>query len=253
MPPVYQQRKPQQTPQSAAGPRSSPKQSSRRKRPPLRLITPNERFESPEPSLRPAMQSTTHGQNRTKRNRSEFEQADQEDASGMGPQMTLGPSGNFSFSQNQDRFSTPKRQRRAPLLMPLGLSAEDFAGLGTTPQAQPSVNSKHKLPQIHLPADSSTCAQFKTEEDTWSIADDRVLVSTVLRKLNLSCDEWNNCAAKLDEQSDTFGKRWKTLLGEEEAVLRRGCGAKTRPKLSCCWSHDGQEGARRYGIEKTTI
>lgn len=118
-------------------------------------------------------------------------------------------------------YVTPKRHRKAPLLIPLGLSAEDFNAL-----EDPSTD--HDEP-VSLPPAGSEATQSTQEESwtlgefgNWTAADDRLLVETVLGKLKLSKREWNDCARRLGKDKDTLGKRWKMLVVEGNVGLRRG-------------------------------
>jgi len=65
----------------------------------------------------------------------------------------------------------------------------------------------------------------------WSENDDRLLVETVLSKLNLSSSEWNDCAVRLGKDKDSLGRRWKLLLGEGNVGLRRGSRRQERVDL----------------------
>jgi hypothetical protein len=118
-------------------------------------------------------------------------------------------------------YVTPKRHRKAPLVLPLGLSAEDFNAL-----EDPS--GEHDE-QISLPpprpqtGDSTNNELWNVDElGNWTAADDRLLVETVLEKLKLSKREWNDCARRLGKDKDTLGKRWKMLVVEGNIGLRRG-------------------------------
>jgi hypothetical protein len=118
-------------------------------------------------------------------------------------------------------YVTPKRHRRAPLLLPLGLSADDFDAL-----EDPSVDHVEQvsLPPAEPQADDSNSHESWTLDEfgKWTAADDRLLVETVLEKLKLSKREWNDCARRLGKDKDTLGKRWKMLVGEGNVGLRRG-------------------------------
>jgi predicted transcriptional regulator len=56
----------------------------------------------------------------------------------------------------------------------------------------------------------------------WTIDDDRVLVETVLAKLQLSKRTWNDCARRLGKDKDSLGRRWRLLVDEGNVGLKRG-------------------------------
>lgn len=118
-------------------------------------------------------------------------------------------------------YLTPKRHRKAPLLMPLGLSAEDFNALDN-----PSADQDEQVtlpPSGAQPGHASNDESWTVDEfGNWTAADDRLLVQTVLEKLKLSKREWNDCARRLGKDKDTLGKRWKMLVVEGNVGLRRG-------------------------------
>jgi hypothetical protein len=132
-----------------------------------------------------------------------------------------------SSPENQKTYSTPKRQRRIPLAMPLGLSAADFQAL-----EMPSLSSS---PAISLP-DPCSPPQSSDDHDSgygpspslsedgmeWSVDDDRVLVETVLEKLQLSKRAWNDCARALGKDKDSLGRRWRSLVDDGHVGLKRG-------------------------------
>lgn len=64
----------------------------------------------------------------------------------------------------------------------------------------------------------------------WSVDDDRVLVETVLEKLQLSKRAWNDCARKLGKDKDSLGRRWRMLVDEGEVGLKKG-GRRKRTGL----------------------
>jgi hypothetical protein len=114
-------------------------------------------------------------------------------------------------------FSTPKRQRRAPLAMPLGLSVADFQSL-EGPETEIIELDMPDPPSFEINVD----VDAEENREDWTAADDRVLVETVLEKLRLSKHEWNDCARILGKDKDSLGKRWKMLVGEGDVGLRRG-------------------------------
>ena len=124
-------------------------------------------------------------------------------------------------------FSTPKRQRRIPVTMPLGLSAADFQAL-----EPPSLSSSPSLSMPDLSSPPSVSddhdsgygpSPTMSEQDMdWTIDDDRVLVETVLEKLQLSKRVWNDCARSLGKDKDSLGRRWQLLVDEGNVGLKRG-------------------------------
>jgi hypothetical protein len=114
-------------------------------------------------------------------------------------------------------FSTPKRQRRIPLAIPLGLSAADFQSLDS-PRTDTVELDMPDPPSFSINIDEDAAAN----REDWTAADDRALVETVLEKLRLSKHEWNDCARILGKDKDSLGKRWKMLVGEGDVGLRRG-------------------------------
>ena len=112
-----------------------------------------------------------------------------------------------------DKYSTPKRQRLAPPVLPLGLEPSDFESLELPPPSTPAENED-------------------TEE--WNSADDHALVALVLEKLKLSRRDWNDCARWLGRDKDSIGARWKVLLGEGDVGLRRGRKVE-RGKIEGVW------------------
>jgi len=118
-------------------------------------------------------------------------------------------------------YMTPKRHRKAPLLLPFGLSAEDLNALE---DHRVDHNEQVSLPPPRPQAGDSSNDESGTldESGNWTAADDRLLVETVLEKLKLSKREWNDCARRLGKDKDTLGKRWKMLVVEGNVGLRRG-------------------------------
>jgi hypothetical protein len=75
-------------------------------------------------------------------------------------------------------------------------------------------------------------------DEGWSTADDHLLVSTVLDKLNLSRKVWNECGREnIAKDGDSLGKRWRVLVRDRgcEAGLRRGSGGRCRGELREDW------------------
>ncbi len=125
---------------------------------------------------------------------------------------------------------TPKRRRRVPLLMPMGLSADDFRALDT-PVEEIDLDMPNISPQArHSDDDSAYGSSPSPDEGEWHDADDRALVETVLEKLKLSRRDWNDCARMLGKDRDSMERRWGILVGEGNVGLRRG-GRVLRPSL----------------------
>ena len=117
---------------------------------------------------------------------------------------------------------TPKRRRKIPLSMPLGLSADDFRAL-----EPPSEEIELSMPTIsprasHSDDDSAYGSSPSPNDGEWSDTDDRILVETVLEKLKLSRRDWNECARMLGKDRDSLERRWSLLVGEGNVGLRRG-------------------------------
>lgn len=142
-------------------------------------------------------------------------------------------------------MSTPKRRRRVPLDMPLGLSAADFRSLEPVGETGQQLREDHEG-DLNMPELSHDCLSDADSDDEvdsgygtsngpspspstldappWTFDDDRILVETVLEKLQLSKRAWNDCARRLGKDKDSLGRRWKMLLDEGEVGLkiRRG-------------------------------
>ncbi|KAF7513284.1 hypothetical protein GJ744_009705 [Endocarpon pusillum] len=232
-------------------------------RPPLQPLTPNTKVPTrsdiqPQEMRRPPVSEPCRARKRT---RADFETPDENNRfPNINSESESGKidSHHFSFhhsmstttyppppprlyrDQNQDRetFSTPKRPRRIPLLMPLGLSASDFEGLDPTPKAhsKPCV-VEHNIQLLPTITGTAPHAASVTD-DEWSTADDHLLVSTVLDKLNLSHKMWNECGRRnIATDGDSLGKRWRVLVRDRgcEAGLRRGSGERCRGRLREDW------------------
>lgn len=139
-----------------------------------------------------------------------------------------------SSQKHNDSFSTPKRRRIVPLDLPAGLQASDFEALGEStytpvktpiqkPRAQDTENPISAAEQLQFLPTQSNCA--------WSENDDRLLVETVLSKLNLSSRDWNDCARRLGKDKYSLGRRWQSLVGGGHVGLRRGAGRMERINL----------------------
>jgi hypothetical protein len=118
--------------------------------------------------------------------------------------------------------------------MPLGLCAADFRSLDDPEppaldvvQLDMPLSPSRKSPSPPLIPKTST----QSIDTSWTPADDRALVSTVLEKLRLSRYEWNDCARILGKDKDTLGRRWRMLVGDGDVGLRRGEGSRGRVGL----------------------
>lgn len=199
-----------------------------------------ERFSTPSPSLETTLHArpigspfgetptpppvcATQPRGVQKRRRSEYEE-DDEDSS----------IGSSSCGSSQDyEFSTPKRRRIVPLELPPGLQACDFEALADSPLSFRHRATSAKNADVEMPTPEPT-EHPENPHDTksgWSENDDKILVETVLSKLNLSSREWNDCAQQLGKDKDSLGRRWRLLVGEGNVGLRRGVGKLGRPEL----------------------
>ena len=148
-------------------------------------------------------------------------------------------------SDKRDAPSTPKRTRRLPLEMPLGLSADDFRSLSPVQDVSmpptrvafdmgsrrcsylsdvdsgygPSPRESEEEARKELQKEKQN---QERQESIWTIDDDRVLVETVLEKLQLSKRAWNDCARRLGKDKDSLGRRWDMLVGDGGVGLKRG-------------------------------
>lgn len=152
-----------------------------------------------------------------KRRRLEYEDDDTD--------SSLGPSS--CGSSQDDAFSTPKRRRIIPLELPAGLQASDFEALADSALAPRHRTRNAPDQDIDMP----TPEPLEDTRPNWSECDDRILVETVLSKLNLSSRDWNDCARQLGKDKDSLGRRWQLLVGEGNVGLRRGIGKLGRPEL----------------------
>lgn len=111
---------------------------------------------------------------------------------------------------------TPKRQRLAPPVLPLGLERGDFHSLisQTSDEVLESVEGREK------------------DGDFWSTEEDRLLVELVLEKLKLTKSDWQDCARSLGKDRGSVGRRWKSLMGGGEVGLKH---RPRRAKLHSTW------------------
>lgn len=217
--------------------RSSPKRRSRRTPKsitpkPTTTINKNKNNNSKTPSPPPI-------RHRHKRSRSIYED-----------DMSDGES-----DRPRNRYSTPKRQKRFPYNMPLGLGIADFEALDE-PHVVPLPSSPISLPHRDICSGQEQPQQQREEEvlpdvvipsieveDTeqqptaWTAEDDQMLVSVVLDKLRLSKRDWEECARQLGKDNTSVGKRWQALVGEGNIGLRRGSGPFVRGRLDGCFDH----------------
>lgn len=137
--------------------------------------------------------------------------------------------------EQRDRFSTPKRQKRAPSDLPLGLAITDFESLEESVARQKS----HRItPEPDEQPDQPVLPSIETSEEDesseWTAEDDQKLVEIVLEKLKLSKRDWEECARRIGKDNDSVGRRWRALVGEGNIGLRRG-GRTVRGRLDECW------------------
>ncbi|EEH36885.2 hypothetical protein PAAG_07303 [Paracoccidioides lutzii Pb01] len=147
-------------------------------------------------------------------------------------------------------FSTPKRRRRAPAELPLGLVRADFQSLESPGAPRlPSPHSSADVPvSVSVSRDgeggvighhvlrSESCdgkvdagdgghdsnTTSSDPQSDWTSEDDRKLVELVLEKLKLSKRDWSECARRMGKDNDSVGRRWRALVGEGNVGLRRG-------------------------------
>ncbi|MCJ1412592.1 hypothetical protein MMC19_006689 [Ptychographa xylographoides] len=144
-------------------------------------------------------------------------------------------------ARDDEAYATPKRLRRAPPSIPLGLNRRDFYALQATPLPNSTttsscssssasaylrhdtVNNMYSPPLLQGEDPSSSPRRHPSD---WDAEDDHALVELVLDKLRLSRREWDECARVLGTDGASLGKRWKVLVGEGEVGLkvRRGMG-----------------------------
>ncbi|KAL1967674.1 hypothetical protein VTN77DRAFT_2931 [Rasamsonia byssochlamydoides] len=140
----------------------------------------------------------------------------------------------MAVREPRDRFSTPKRQKRAPSDLPLGLAIADFESLEESvrrrksPRLTPQSDADDQpvLPSIEVPDEG--------DASDWTDEDDQKLVEIVLQKLKLSKRDWEECARRIGKDNDSVGKRWRALVGEGNIGLRRG-GRTVRGRVDECW------------------
>ncbi|PGH18270.1 hypothetical protein AJ79_00609 [Helicocarpus griseus UAMH5409] len=135
----------------------------------------------------------------------------------------------------EDGFSTPKRRRRAPIELPMGLARSDFRSLESPLEQGRSMSpsrgrihtnddTKHDCDeQLWRPNNGDNNDDIPSDvHSDWTSEDDRRLVELVLEKLKLSKRDWNECARKMGKDNDSVGRRWKALVGEGNVGLRKG-------------------------------
>lgn len=140
----------------------------------------------------------------------------------------------------ESRPSTPKRQRIAPEVLPLGLERGDFHTLHL--QQQPEFNFnvlqsiEHPEPrnQNHNEGEPDQPDERDEEEKEWSTEEDRILVELVLEKLKLSKSDWQDCARSLGKDRGSVGKRWRSLMGNGDVGLKTRSSGR-RAKLHGTW------------------
>ncbi|PWY72890.1 hypothetical protein BO70DRAFT_297536 [Aspergillus heteromorphus CBS 117.55] len=139
------------------------------------------------------------------------------------------------------RFSTPKRQRQLPCDLPLGLSSSDFHSLRSPPvtQSPPSPRrlSSSEEEEVHtsynpdsaIPSieDSKPSQEDdnQQQQSAWTPSTDNRLINIVLQKIQLSSQDWADCARLLGQDDHaSVGRRWETLLREGNVGLRTDTG-----------------------------
>jgi hypothetical protein len=145
-----------------------------------------------------------------------------------------------------DVMSTPKRRRRIPLDMPLGLSADDFASLEPIPQIAEDQDGDLNMPELSHDCLSDSEDEVDSgygtsngpspstdpiKDPLWTLDDDRILVQTVLEKMQISKRAWNECSRRLGKDKDSIGRRWKLLIDEGEVGLKIRRGGPVRRTL----------------------
>ncbi|MCJ1434079.1 hypothetical protein MMC27_003445 [Xylographa pallens] len=137
-----------------------------------------------------------------------------------------------TYAGSRDGYSTPKRQRLAPLSIPLGLERRDFFALQPTPLpnfSKPQYNHYQSNQDLSPPLqnDDEVCeSNSEANIGEWDSEDDSVLVDLVLDKLRLSKRDWEECARVLGTDGGSLGRRWKELVGDGEVGLRFRRGRK---------------------------
>ncbi|KAL3463965.1 hypothetical protein BJX64DRAFT_255970 [Aspergillus heterothallicus] len=131
--------------------------------------------------------------------------------------------------------STPKRRRRLPYDLPLGLSQTDFYSLHSPPVTQSPPSPEKRRPNEEFPnfplfnpdaalpsIEESTNPAPPADDMSWSTDDDQRLVEMVLEKFQLSKRDWDECARRMGKDHASVGQRWQALVGEGNVGLRRG-------------------------------
>ena len=132
-----------------------------------------------------------------------------------------------STPDKENLYHTPKRQRRAPPSLPLGLSRSDFQTL------PPSLDHTQADPVL----ETGNTTDAGSDDDQRLEDNDHALVELVLAKLHLSRRDWDECAAELGTDARSLGRRWRYLVGEGEVGLRfrRGKGRRSRAAMEGMW------------------
>ncbi|OKL63635.1 hypothetical protein UA08_00263 [Talaromyces atroroseus] len=149
-------------------------------------------------------------------------------------------------SEMRNGYATPKRRRRLPYHIPLGLGIADFEALDeytcTSPMCIPQQQQQQ---QIHVDSDPQMEALRQivlpsievedTDKADWTAEEDEKLVDMVLEKFKLSKRDWEECARRIGKDNASVGRRWQALLGEGNIGLRRGSGPFIRGRLDGCF------------------
>lgn len=140
----------------------------------------------------------------------------------------------------ESRPSTPKRQRIAPEVLPLGLERGDFHTLHLQQQPEfnfsvlQSIETQNQSEPSHQNKPQSGDGNGNEEDKEWSTEEDRILVELVLEKLKLSKSDWQDCARSLGKDRGSVGKRWRSLMGNGDVGLKTRSSGR-RAKLHGTW------------------
>lgn len=134
------------------------------------------------------------------------------------------------------RPSTPKRQRIAPEVLPLGLERSDYHTLHlqqvvTEEQERPAMAQYPVLRGFDF-VPRPQAQMLSMGEQEWTNEDDRMLVELVLEKLKLSKSEWQDCARSLGKDRGSVGRRWKSLVSSGDVGLK---GRAKRTRIHGSW------------------
>ncbi|CAG8974145.1 hypothetical protein HYALB_00002782 [Hymenoscyphus albidus] len=140
---------------------------------------------------------------------------------------------NKAFQESAVIPSTPKRQRIAPEVLPLGLERGDFHTLHLQQQPDFNFSLLQNIEQNQSQNQNEDQSENERGNSEWSTEEDSILVELVLEKLKLSKSDWQDCARSLGKDRGSVGKRWKSLMGNGDVGLKRG--TRSRTKLHGSW------------------